>query len=140
MSEIEKNRQVVQDGLDKRKAKRKKAEEEAYQESIESQMIGIVNKKADNIEAQVKTEIKKAVDHKEKQRNKKKINAIKEKRSHAIIGVFITLVLFTVSGICYTTQITTLWNIIVATSLSAILFIINAYLVVINTIKIARLS
>lgn len=30
MSETEKNRQVVQDGLNKRKARRKKAEEEAY--------------------------------------------------------------------------------------------------------------
>lgn len=140
MSETEKNRQVVQDGLNKRKARRKKAEEEAFQESITAQMINIVNKKADNTEMQKQMEVNKAVAHKVKQHNKKKIAIIKEKRSSAVAGVFITLILFAVSGICYATQITELWNIIAATALTAILFIINAYFVVSNTIKLARLS
>lgn len=140
MSETEKNRQVVQDGLNKRKAKRKKAEEEAFQESITTQMINIVNKKADKTEMQKQMEINIANAHKARQLNNKKVATIQEKRSNAVAGVFITLILFAVSGICYVMEITALWNIIVATVLTAILFIINAYFVVSNTIKLARLS
>lgn len=140
MSETEKNRQVVQDGLNKRKAKRKKAEEEAYQESIESQMIGIVNKKADNTEAKKQREINNAISEREKRLHDKKVTSIQDKREAAVIGVFMSLLFFAVSGICYVTEITPLWNIIVATVLTAILFIVNAYFVVSNTIQLAKLS
>ena len=50
MGTMEQNKQIVQDGLNKRKARRKKAEEDAYHEAITMQMINIVNAHAKQME------------------------------------------------------------------------------------------
>lgn len=144
MSETEKNRQVVQDGLNNRKAKRKKAEEEAYQDSIERQMIHVVNSKTDARIAEEQERkanaLKQAEIEREKRIHDKKVASIQEKRSGAAVGIFMSLIFFAVIGICYITEITAFWNIIAATVLTAILFIVNAYFVVSNTIKLTNLA
>lgn len=138
MSETEKNRQVVQDGLNKRKAKRKKAEEEAYQESIEAEMISVVNKHYHNVEAQKQMEINNAISERETRIHNKKIASIQEKRDGAVTGIFMSLMLFAMVGICYVTEITEMWNIIAATALTAITFIISACFAVSYAIKLTQ--
>ena len=142
MSETEKNRQVVQDGLNKRKAKRKKAEEEAYQDSIERQMIDVVNNKHAAREAEEKerkaNELKQAEIERETRIHNKKIASIQEKRDGAVTGIFMSLMLFAMVGICYVTEITETWNIIAATALTAITFIISACFAVSYAIKLTQ--
>ena len=140
MSEMEKNRQVVQDGLDRRKAERKMAEEDAYQEAIETEMINVVDKHYHNVEAQKQKEIDRAVTHKTERLRAKKIAATQEKKDGAVIGVFMSLLFFAINGICYITEITALWNIIASTALTSTLFLTSIYFVVSSTIKIAKLS
>lgn len=140
MGETEKNRQVVQDGLNKRKARRKKAEEEAYQESITTQMIDVVNKNAHRAEEQKQTEINNAISERQKRLHNKKVARLQEKRDTALISIFISLMLFAVSAICYATEITELWNVVVAVVLTAIMFVISTYFAVGNAIKLARLA
>ena len=144
MSETEKNRQIVQDGLNKRKAKRKKADEEAYQESIERQMIDVVNNKCAAREAEEQerkaNELKQAEIERKTRIHNKKIADIQEKRDGAVIGIFMSLLFFAVIGICYVTEITAMWNLIAATTLTTIMFIVSACFVVSETIKLTRLS
>jgi cation transport ATPase len=146
MSELEMkhNRDTVQAGLDKKKAKRKKAEEEAYQESIEREMIAVVNSKHDarKAEEQARKEnaLKQAKIERENRIRNKKIANAQEQKGSATFGVFISLAFFIIIGICYITEITPLWNLIAATALSAIMFILNGYFVISNTIKLTRLA
>lgn len=142
MSETEKNRQVVQDGLNKRKARRKKAEEEAYQDSIERQMINVVNNKYAAREAEEQeckaNELKQAEIERETRIHNKKIASIQEKRNGAIAGIFMSLMLFAMVGICYVTETAELKYIIAATVLTTIMFIISAYFAVSNAIKLTQ--
>ena len=142
MSDTEKNRQVVQDGLNNRKAKRKKAEEEAYQDSIERQMINVVNNKCAAREAEEQerkaNELKQAEIKRETYIHNKKIARIQEKRDGAATGIFMSLMLFAMVGICYVTEITELRYIIAATVLTAIAFIVSAYFAVSNAIKLTQ--
>jgi hypothetical protein len=144
MSESEKNRQVVQNGLNQRKAKRKKTEEEAYQESIEREMIAVVNSKHDSRIAEEEERkanaLKQAEIERENRIRNKKIASIQEQRESATFGIFMSLIFFAITGICYITEITPLWNLIAATTLSAIMFIINGYFIISNTIKLTKLA
>lgn len=137
MSETEKNRQIVQEGLDKRKAERKAAEEDARQEKITMQMINMVNKNAHKVDVRDKMEINRATYAKKKQKQDKKIASILEKRDVAIEYIFLALICFAIIGICYVTEITKMWNIIAATILTAIMFIVSSYFAVMYTIKLA---
>ena len=135
MCESEKNRRIVQDGLNKRKEERKSAEEEARQEKITTQMIDIVNRNAHKIDVQNKMEINRAAYAKQKQKRDKMIAHILKKRDDALSVVFMALILFAIIGICYITEITELLDIIAATVLTTIMFIVSSYFAVMYTIK-----
>ena len=130
MGTPEENKQIVQEGLNKRKAKRKNAQIEAEQEAITSQMIDIVNKNAKA--AEVQREIRMA-----ERRTNKKIAKLKKEANDATACMWLSVALFAVSTICYAFGLTELWTMIVSVVLELALFGFNIFILAQNAKALA---
>ena len=127
MSNTEQNRQIVQEGLNKRKSNRNKALAEAEQEKLTIQMFYIVNQNASDAEVQKKKKSEAAIANKKKQVRKTKLAAVKRQGKAAIIGLWASVALFGAIGILYVTGITEMWSAIATAMLAVVMFAFNVY-------------
>lgn len=143
MGTMEENRKTVQAGLDKRKAKRKKAEEEAYQEAIETQMIDIVNRNYSNVDAKTQQEI---IDDAERKHNKKrlavlkKLAMLKKHRNETIIKLCVSAAIITLHSMLCAIGLIETWLFIAFTVLAVTYFTFNALVLFKNINKISKLK
>lgn len=136
MSEMDQKRQIVQDGLNKRKAKRKQAEIDAEHEAITMKMIDIVNQNARN------AEIKKRAEHaKRKARNlfEKKTIAIKTRNNEIAMSLFAVGVALLLAITLYVTSLTEMWSLIVSAALLMTYAAFNIYALIKNANQLKKL-
>lgn len=136
MGTMEQKRQIVQEGLDKRKAKRKNAEEEAYQEAIEAQMIDIVNKNCSDVNAKKQKEV---AERKEQKRNNKKIAMLKKRGNKIVNRLILSVATVVWASLLYAIGVTQLWMFVVFVVLAVAYFAFNVYVAWQNAGRIAEL-
>lgn len=119
MNDMEQNRQIVQDGLDKRASKRKKAITEAEQEAITTQMFDMVNTNALTAPKLALNEIpiSKAI-----KRNKKKSIMI---RNMSAINAVVAFLLLVTLAVLYTMCLMEIKPMAVVSVLPIIMLIYN---------------
>lgn len=139
MSDMEKNRQIVQEGLNKRSSKQKQALIDAEQDAITDSIIAIVNENAAKYQQKMQMEMEQAISEREKRILNKRIVRLKDKRNTAVFAICIAIVFGAASGILFVKGITEFWMLIVAAILTAVLIFINAYFVILNAIKLSKL-
>ena len=135
--EMEEKRQVIQDGLNKRKSKRKQAIAEAEHEALTMQMIGIVNENARNAEIK-----KQAMLAERKMRNfiSKRTTALKQSSNKITIELWATAAVSIVPIMAYVTDIINLWMLIVASAALILYAAFNAYKLIRNAREITNLN
>jgi hypothetical protein len=134
---MEEKRQIVQDGLNKRKTKRKQAIIDAEQDAITMQMIDIVNRNAKRVETQSQAELAKCQEHKY---NKKKISNLNKNNDIIIVRLYAFATAFILAIMLYVFHLTQLWSLIASSVLLAICFAFDAYILIQNARELAKLK
>ena len=139
MSEMDQKRQIVQDGLNKRKAKRKQAEIDAEHEALTMQMISIINQNARN--AEIKKRAKRAERAKRKARNlfEKKTIAIKTRNNEITMSLFAVGVALLLAITLYVTSLTEMWSLIMSAALLMMYAVFNIYALIKNANQLKKL-
>lgn len=137
MSEMEQKRQIVQDGLNKRKTKRKQAVVEAEQEALTMQMIDIVNRNARNAEIKKRAE---RAERKERLRIDKITMASKNGNKNIATNLFVAAIILFVAIALYVVHLTELWLLIAVSVLFVAYVAFNIYSLIINIKKLAKLK
>ena len=119
MNNMEQNRQIVQDGLDKRANKRKKAIIEAEQEVITIQMFRIVNTNANNAEPKYQSVRNEVPVYK---RPSKKLIRLRNVSAVNMVASFVAL---TIPVILYFTNLTEIPCMLATLALPALTLIYN---------------
>lgn len=122
MNNMEQNRQIVQDGLDKRANKRKKAIVEAEQEVITIQMFRIVNTNANNAEPKHQPVYNEAQVYKANKKPSKKLIKL---RNVSVVNMVASFVALNIPVILYFTNITEMPCMLATLALPALTLIYN---------------
>lgn len=145
MNNMERNRQIVQENLDKKANKRKKAIIDAEQEVITINMFKIVNANADCAEAKRQAERTKRQEERNKMitckvnlRNSKRIATIKKRRNTAVVNTIASALALVAPIVFCALGKTELLNMIVTVAPIAFLLIFNLYLVLKTQIKLKK--
>lgn len=131
MNDMERNRQIVQDGLDKRANKRKQKIADAEHERITITMFQIINTSARDAEIQRQAELDAALAYNEmvaqkaNKRLSKRIASLKRHRSIAIINATASLLMLIASIVFFVVGLTELSYMIVASVVSTFMFVFN---------------
>ena len=138
MNTKEQNRQIVQDSLDKRKAKRKSTIFEAEQEGITINMFKIVNENANYADAKREVERLNMMARKVNIRNSKRIAAIKRRRNIYLVNAIASAASIVAPIVFYIFGKTELFNIIATVAPIAFVLAFNLYLTIKTQIKLKR--
>lgn len=130
MGTTEQNRQVVQEGLDKRKTKRQQDLIDTEQEVITTQMIDIVNRNAYN--AKVKKQARIA--------ERKRIAVLNKRNNRNVINLYASVITISLAILLYVVDLTKLWSLITSSVLLTAYFAFNIYKIIKNTKEITKLT
>lgn len=125
MNTMEQNRQIVQNGLDKRKNNRKKAIIEAEQEVITIKMFQIVNTNACNAEEKYQPVYSETTIRKTDKYPGKRTAMLKKHRTVAVVNIIASLLALIISAVFYVINLTELLYMVAASIPSAFMLIFN---------------
>lgn len=131
MSDLERNRQIVQEGLDRRANKRKQRIADAEHEIITINMFQIINTNAHDAEERRKAEQNAARAYNEmvaQKANKKlsqKIAMLKQRRNVSVTNTIASLLMLIASAVFFVVGLTELSYMIVTSVMSAFVFTFN---------------
>ena len=122
---MEQNRQIVQEGLNKRSSSRKKAIVEAEQEVITVQMFRIVNANADDADIRHRVAYNQTIAHKANNRRNKKIAELKKNRKKTIVNIIASVLALAVVAVFYVFSLTEMICAIAVSVLPMFMLIFN---------------
>lgn len=142
MNNMERNRQIVQESLDKKANKRKKAIMDAEQEVITINMFKIVNANADCAEAKRQEERNKMITCKVNLRNSKRsakrIAAIKKRRNTAWVNAIVSTLALVAPIVFCALGKTELLNMIATVAPITFCLVFNLYIVLKTQMKLKK--
>lgn len=130
MDTMEKNRQTVQEGLENRANKRKKAIIEAEHEVITIQMFRIVNANANDADVKRQMARNQIAIKRETNRRNKRIEMLKKQRKAALLNMGASTLAFAIAAVLYVIGVREIFYVIATSTLLLFVFIFNLCLLI----------